>query len=269
VEIFQYLDADALVRLRHTSSLANKYVSVTLRRRVYCLFGGRIERYNAFLEWFARTGCVISGEAALHVLFPFHPIPSTIDIYVPEDRVNDCADYLSLCEGFASIHPSQLAGRSARGGGAGGSDQNNLVIALHRAQGHNPLYAITSQLHSGLLNYVTATSFCSAYPILTRNRRALLNPCRLIDLERIPNSLTPEIARWAGSQWTLSQTWLQWAPGLSCNGPRSAGCSVAQRYFQDASCSWGSLDLTGGTFAKSMRETVMWWRGGRTCTAEC
>ncbi|KAI0691555.1 hypothetical protein C8Q76DRAFT_586905, partial [Earliella scabrosa] len=280
VEIFEYLDADSLVRIRHTSSLGHKYVSVTLRRRVRRLFRNRLERYHAFLEWFTKHGCVISGEAALHVLFPANGIPSTIDIYVREGLVDSFVEYFPECESF--VHIGSVIDTLYY-------CKDDLIIAVHRVKGANPLFAVTSQLHSGLLNYVTATSFCSAYPILTRERRALLNPDRLIDLERIPKSLNSEVVRWARSRWTLSRSWIQWAPGLSCNGPRSAGCATAQRHFQDASCSWGSLDLVGscrGLVCQCdsgklplrwvpagrnvrMRDTVVWWRGGRTCTAEC
>ena len=224
VEIFEYLDADSLVRIRHTSSLGHKYVSVTLRRRVRRLFRNRLERYHAFLEWFTKHGCVISGEAALHVLFPANGIPSTIDIYVREGLVDSFVEYFPECESFVHIGSGQDEnsgqGGDAAGSGVvaeGGRDQgglptgsaenqeygdidhgdlpavsdipvphaphsveddqdddgsecpmprgvidtlyyckDDLIIAVHRVKGANPLFAVTSQLHSGLLNYVTA-----------------------------------------------------------------------------------------------------------------
>ncbi|KAI0702093.1 hypothetical protein C8Q76DRAFT_802385 [Earliella scabrosa] len=105
--IVQLLDVDSLVRLRCTSRTADVYVSVTIKRRLCMLFAGQL-KYGAFLRTVDSLGGLVSGVAALHILFPsVTPPPRIIDVYVPQGKLDDFIEHLKSVQGMTHGPPPQ------------------------------------------------------------------------------------------------------------------------------------------------------------------
>ncbi|EIW54148.1 uncharacterized protein TRAVEDRAFT_89234, partial [Trametes versicolor FP-101664 SS1] len=140
-------------------------------------------------------GSVISGSFALAFLSPGYPHLSDIkdlDIYVPKDYALRFMMYLINAEGYVHMSTSRIP--------YGQNVAHALVITLQRAGQRidiipsinaSPLFPISFFWASHLMNYLTADSFCAAYPEYTFAQRAVLSPVQLID-HRYPS---PEIVR--------------------------------------------------------------------------
>ena len=123
----------------------------------------------------------------------------------------------------------------------------------------------------------------SAYPLLSRDRKALFNPAALDRLKHIPPKIAQEVSEWEARGWTFHLDWSDVTSDPSCVGVSSMGCASALRHFHDWFCAHGSLNGPYGavegftpTPSKSAPSgkicstaTVVWWRGGQTCGGQC
>ncbi|KAI9057845.1 hypothetical protein FKP32DRAFT_1536890, partial [Trametes sanguinea] len=140
------------------------------------------------------TGCVLSGSAALKVLDHQRPgswAPSDLDIYAPRGKAMRFASYLITHEGYT-------LDRTVASYGYGDSTGFSCVLHLHQgASSIDIIQSLTlSALHplpyfwsSHVMNYLSADSFCIAYPTTTLQGRGLLNPVALLD-GRYPHGRT-------------------------------------------------------------------------------
>ncbi|KAI0702094.1 hypothetical protein C8Q76DRAFT_802387 [Earliella scabrosa] len=153
--------------------------------------------------------------------------------------------------------------------------KGSLVLAVFVSVDHSSLHAAAAQWNSGLLNYVTPRTFGSAYPLLTRDRIALINPGRLRDGWRPPRVLYEAKRQWRKRGWQLANSVSELIPVPRCDGVSNLACVATMRYFEDKWCAFGSMavgvppqdwaarkDLT-------LEETVVWWRGGPVCNMWC
>lgn len=138
----------------------------------------------------------------------------------------------------------------------------------------SPLFPISFFWASHLMNYLTADSFCAAYPEYTFAQRAVLSPVQLID-HRYPS---PEIVRVIrkyedrGYQFRVRPyAWNDCIGNALC--ARNAACPRLRRFFGDRFCLTGNLSRDYGDdgFGRSLpsETTVCWWRGGDVCGGEC
>ncbi len=296
--ILEWCDADDLVRARGVNSTWDVAVAATLYCRVRDLVSPAIADYDAFVEAMEDCGAVIGGIGALRVLFPRAGSPPFLELFAPIYSFPNLVDHLLRHEQFdyapATTDDADLAAavvrlsednfdptvevpsRVGRRGVAAVSRlrKGNFTIWVIQSTVDSPLYPLTGEWNTALFNYVGARRFSSAYPHLTRARRALLNPAVLDDAGQVPAWLALADFVWRDVGWAVSADWLPWSPGGRCAGVMSAGCASASRYFGDGKSVWGSMRHVRATkrWRRDLEEeveTAYWWRGGRTCTAAC
>ena len=297
IEILRYLPVDTMLRLRLTSHLADQYVSVTLTRRLRTVLGGKdMKDYGALLREMERINALVTGIAALHILYPFAAPPSAVDVYIPRGLLTRFHKHLIEQQGGSDsappppdVHPTFPNDPPPNGGPDALRPRDILVddvryvqigsttLRLSQCPGESVLPVILKQWLSALHNYVSPRSFCVAYPRLTRARQALLSPIRLPPWEvKTEPWIDHEKAKWVAEGWQVAD-----CPGAlgsqgRCPGDQSSGCAATARFWGDALCTRGSLGSLGsapiepgilGQVARS--ETFVWWRGGRRCGGDC
>ncbi|KAI0745217.1 hypothetical protein C8Q76DRAFT_789637 [Earliella scabrosa] len=233
IDVVERLDIDSLIRLRHISSLADDWVSSVLQKRLGRALNGLVRNPTEFLDGMGAFGAVISGDAACAVLFPHTtPPPSTLHIYTPHATYDAFVEHLKANEGFkwvpiprkqpaAGVNPWVEAAPEdidsplmPRGVGKWARYQRGDAVAeVYCASGNGALSALIGQWHSGLFNYVSATTFCAAYPKLTNQRRGLLNPSRLHAMTRPYRDVRKFMDEWEDKGWEMSREWGPWAEG--------------------------------------------------------
>ncbi|KAI9067793.1 hypothetical protein FKP32DRAFT_1543326, partial [Trametes sanguinea] len=130
------------------------------------------------------TRSVLSGSTVLHMLDLERAstwAPGDLDIYAPIHHAARVVAYLISAEGYTVDHTNAFY-YSPDGVGL------QSVVHLRRGDTHIDVIqsATRSSLHpiphfwaSHLINYVTADSFCMAYPELTLSGRSVINPAAL------------------------------------------------------------------------------------------
>ncbi|KAI0713758.1 hypothetical protein C8Q76DRAFT_620201 [Earliella scabrosa] len=276
VAIVDLLDADSLVRLRLTFKLADQYVTAVLLRRWRAIFRPAIDSMDAFMQKFHAHRCIVTGLAALNFLYPGHPKAPIVDILVPRGQYTGMCRYLMRTEGFVKLQdppavttlplPDILNQIHLVKGG--------VRLNLCECDGDSTLYYVTTAWNSALFNYVSSRSFTIAYPALSSQSRALVNPLHLdvFDYRTPPEWVRAEAGCWHRNHWDVSLDSSAWIPSAPCNGVRSSGCAAATRYFRDRHCTFGTLQglpAAGGQDDVHAQQTAVWWRGGLTCAPGC
>ncbi|KAI0634074.1 hypothetical protein C8Q77DRAFT_1022930, partial [Trametes polyzona] len=150
------------------------------------------------------AGAVISGSVALNVLASVPGIPwcpGDLDIYCPMGQAGRVVKYLINCEHYAINRcSSTFYSRDAAG--------ISIIVKLCKGSTNIDVIqsATPSALHplpffwaTHLMNFLSATSFCIAYPSLTSNARGLLNPISLT-LYKYPHKRTLDVLRKYGQR---------------------------------------------------------------------
>ena len=292
ITIADLLDARSLLCVRTTSRVGDAYATFILRRRIRFLVGRAMANFPAFMRQFEDLRCVVSGEAALHILFPWHTPPTHIDIYVPRGSLTMLKNHLVRRQHFREQSPPPPAPHPIRSGVRHPNSPDPLLpqqivrtirmqheetsFRLHECPDATTLDVLLSQWNTALMNYVGAKTFCVAYPDLTREQRALITPSRDIPFDReCADWVWAEHARWADEGWSVAGIPATWEPSVDCPGGRRLGCAATMRYWGDRGCARGviapvgSSNLRGPLGDVARTETAVWWRGGRTCGGMC
>ncbi len=305
--IVECLDIEDLVRARATNTVWDQCVAAVLHQRVLRLFRDHINDYDSFVQMMEETGAVIGGLGAIHVLFPHHAAPPFLELFTPQYSHEDLLCHLVYKENFKRpIHipvleltdlptapsvdhtgtehpsvPADLAARLAhdRRAQRGVSEvvfltKGTFGMFVIQSTVDSPLYPITAEANSALFSYIGPRLFSCAYPALVRQSRALLNPLLIDENDGVTAVVQAVADSWVHQGWTFSAEWQRWSPTTICTGPRTAGCAVATRFFGDRFCVSGALwpvrtPEDGDWWYGEEMETVMWWRGGRTCARTC
>ena len=277
-----YFDGEDLARIAMTSTTGRQYAAATIYRRVFALLRHTIDSYEAFIELLECNGAVLAGLSALCILFPQYgrPPSNPINILCPRATHDNVVRYLSDREQFSSQviepDPAQTGKLRYPAGVRKVVKLSKGHTAIHVVQSTHcsALLPITSEWGSALFNYISPTSYMSAYAPMTRAGWTLVNPARLADNGLVPSNLRRQLRFWQRSGWMLTLKWKLWCNGAAnCIGVNSMGCAAATRFFGDKYCITGSAVLGGHGHADpentSEGVTVIWWRGGRTCREEC
>ncbi|RDX39659.1 hypothetical protein OH76DRAFT_1490930 [Lentinus brumalis] len=275
--IMEFLDGEDFSRLRQVSRLAETYVAATIHTRTRTLFADTPRNYDALIDTLHTARAVVGAAGAVYILFPMDIVPRYFHIYVPPNSWSELVRHLERRQGFTgkAITVNAAIGESFPEGVQSVTrfNKGSVAIDVLESTKRSPLYPIASQLHTGYFNYVSTQSFECAYPSLTRQYRALLNPQRLVRYLDIPQRYADECQSWRQDGWTIQVEWEVWAPGGQCAGTRSLGCASATRAFGDR---WGFSGNYAAIADRTQRLrsvvdelTVVWWRGGRTCGPAC
>ncbi|KAI0704564.1 hypothetical protein C8Q76DRAFT_697154 [Earliella scabrosa] len=109
--------------------------------------------------------------------------------------------------------------------------KGGVRLNLCECDGDSTLYYVTTAWNSALFNYVSSRSFTIAYPALSSQSRALVNPLHLdvFDYRTPPEWVRAEAGCWHRNHWDVSLDSSAWIPSAPCNGVRSSGCWWAGR----------------------------------------
>lgn len=284
--IASILDLATLQRWRATCKAADRAAAAFLGSRYRRLLRTHFKDVEGFRSVLRATGSVISGSAALYVLdhtCSSHWRPRDIDLYVPLDHVERVIAYITEIEDYIHLvtHESWSSYTHDSSGFIEVSryeNSNGKRIDLIKSATHSALYPIPFFWSTHVMNYVTADSFCIAYPSLTLQGRGLLNPVSLLD-NQYPHKRTLAVMSkyyHRGYDFRLRSYAWDADPSATCGLADDAGCPRTIRYFGDPYCLTGTF----GTLEEAARSIpsraqpdsellVRWWRGGHACGGDC
>ncbi|KAH9853917.1 hypothetical protein C2E23DRAFT_867870 [Lenzites betulinus] len=148
------------------------------------------------------TCSVISGSAALHILDIDRTVdwtPSDLDVYTPLYSAAQVISYLCIVEKYEPYgdainppYPGVTSGFRSVVRLRRGEQSIDIIQSLTRSALHPIPYFWSTHV----MNYVTADSFCVAYPDLTLAGRALLNPIQLLELEHPSSNIVDKMLKY-------------------------------------------------------------------------
>ncbi|RDX52567.1 hypothetical protein OH76DRAFT_1344992, partial [Lentinus brumalis] len=244
-----------------------------LARRSRSLLRPFLHDYEGFVSKLHITGSVLTGGSALHVLYPSMPAPDDLKVCASKETFFHIVAYLVHCEGYT---PKLSRPRPSVSAYYADLTRDGHKIRIVRSPTSSPLHPIVCHWHTGLFGYLSPARFSVPYASLTTNRRALVMGNHMDEDGNMTSSLQDRIRVWQDDGWQITLR----PPGSAaerarCRGVASPVCAVGRRHFGDSHC------LSGPTHALRHRVlpalaydcdsewTVFWWRGGRTCGANC
>lgn len=155
---------------------------------------------------------------------------------------------------------------------------DGMHIDLIKSFTHSSIYPIPYFWSTHVMNYLSADSFCIAYPTLTLEGRSLLNPVALLEHQfpddRVMFAMTKYMQR--GYDFRCAAYAWKADAKAECAREDDEGCPRTIRYFGDRFCLTGTFNtLTQATRSNESRAQpdkallVRWWRGGYACGGNC
>lgn len=225
------------------------------------------------------TKSVIAGSCVLNLLDierAKYWTPNDLDIYCPSEYTLRMVWYLCQVEHYnvSDVHISSYSGDSAGFKRVVHLEKEDRRIDVIQSATLSALHPIPFFWGTHLVNYISADSFCLAYPTLTLQGRGLLNPISLIEYRYVRQRTLDVLRKYEsrGYDFRLHPTAWGADPTTECDGRE--GCPRAVRYFGDRCCLTGSLRVARDTLyipsdPVDRPRTVRWWRGGDACGGLC
>ncbi|KAL1941336.1 hypothetical protein VTO73DRAFT_7153 [Trametes versicolor] len=270
------LDVRALQQWRTTSDRADHAASAILTQRFLTALSPFLRQPVVFRNILRLTSAIISGSTALHVLDIDRAhdwTPSDLDIYVPVHNARRLISYLCVEEGYSAYDTDNSKYPYYPPSGMRGVThlrRSGLEIDIIQSSTRSALHPLPYFWSTHVMNYLTADSFCIAYPDFTLRGHGLFNPVQLVDFEYPRPRTLSVVKKYTDRGYCFRGRPLAWAhdPGAECtSGP---GCPHTQRHFGDEFCLMGSFHAGGAEQASpDGLYTVRWTRGGRACGGEC
>lgn len=275
-EMLPFLNVPSLLAFAKLSPVYDRWVITHLDVSLDNALRTFVNDPRAFRSLMRLLGAVLSGSFALSFLARDDSCkftPNDLDLYLPRKYVRRFALYLVEVEGYALLEK-----RKAPYGMA-----HHIVIALGKGSSRIELIPSTSESallpianfwSTHVMNYISADTFCVAYPELTFNNRGVLSPVRLIDLRHTSSHIITLIQKYAARGFdirTRRYAWDEAWPPSPCTS--DASCPRQRRFFGDRFCVTGTLSRNyedcGFSRALPSELTVLWWGGGDACGVEC
>ncbi|KAI9069830.1 hypothetical protein FKP32DRAFT_37151 [Trametes sanguinea] len=224
------------------------------------------------------TSSVISGSTALHILDVERGknwTPTDLDIYTPHYSALQIVRYLCKVEHY-HIHPNPAHYSYPISG---------FIAVFHLRRGDIKIDVIQSTTRSALhplpyfwsthvMNYLTADSFCIAYPEYTLHGKGLLNPIHLLDSVVPDRRIVANIQKYITRGYDFRARTTAWAADVDAPCDNPSACPRTIRFFGDKYCVIGSFTSHSDPshYDRGLPDhdrTVRWWRGGPTCGGTC
>ncbi|OSC99120.1 hypothetical protein PYCCODRAFT_1373636 [Trametes coccinea BRFM310] len=261
------LDLTSMQNWRQACSCTDAAVTAYLNVR----YNGMLHRFvhdaDHFRAVLRATGCVLSGSAALNVLDHQRPgswVPSDLDVYAPYGKATRFASYLIAHEGYTL---EDTFSSSSYGDSTGFSASSIDIIQSMTLSSLHPLPYFWA---THVMNFLSADSFCVAYPTTTLCGRGILNPVALLD-GRYPHQRTLQVlAKYGNRGYDFRLQEIAWAQSTTAECDEGETCPMTIRFFGDQHCLIGSLNSssTAQRFPYDLPDNsriVRWWRGGDAC----
>ncbi|OJT12394.1 hypothetical protein TRAPUB_11063 [Trametes pubescens] len=276
------LPLSVIQTLRKTCIGGNITVSTYLSRRCDTLLSEYFIKPAMLLRELSLTSSVFSGSFALWVLFRLSCEPGGIDIYTPLDYFPHVVSYLIAEEGYDSVRPLRpcLSGLDGVGAAVALQHSSGRVVKVMKSSSMCSLLPLASFSTTATMAYITAdASFCIAYPVLSEQRRSVLNPLRLLEMQYPPPSVLDVIKKIERRGFEVREHEYSWRRETwrhnGCAGADTECCPLTVRWFGDSLCARGSLRTSLATPVHYQRVsylnllTALWWRGGMSCGGGC
>ncbi|EIW51493.1 uncharacterized protein TRAVEDRAFT_54531 [Trametes versicolor FP-101664 SS1] len=284
--VFDHLHVETLLRMRATGAVADEYISTYLHRKLVGFLRHYVENPHHFLDELETCCSVICGSAALAILFR-HPWKACdLDVYIPRDFVWHVIAYLVNVEQYTVEFlgdPDYTAYGDIRSV-ARMSRADGRRVNVIQSESNSPLLPIASFWNTAVMNYITPTNFCIAYPLLTDELCALTTTVLLLE-DGVSGATFPFVGhelvkKYEDHGFSVHADHTSWArsedPSASCPGMGTPHCPLTMRYFGDQFCVTGAIHAIRGrrtprTLPNDFlgKFTAVWWRGGHTCGGEC
>ncbi|KAI0705256.1 hypothetical protein C8T65DRAFT_577701 [Cerioporus squamosus] len=271
IAVAAYLDINALMDVRATLHAGDQLLAAEITRRSRRFLRPFVEDYVGFVNELHITGSVLSGQSALHILYPWHPPPPIPVVCALKGTFFHTVAYLVHAEHYT---PSFSPPRPTLAGTWVDLTRSGCRMRIVCSPSPSPLEPIVCHWHTALFGYLRPAGFCIPYASLTTQKRALINARKLDDDGEVPNNMRDLRRAWRADGWRI---WVV-APSTSrvgCRGVASADCATAHRYFGDRHCLSGPTQSLTRRDAPAVRYdafaewTVVWWRGGQVCNDKC
>lgn len=182
-KILDLMDIFAIAQFRQSSRLHNSMVGGYFYEHFLHIIAPFGLEGKQFLKLLKKTGAIVSGSAALLMLFPNSFVPGDLDIFVTatdalilsmEIIIN--YDYVfSQSIGFGpNAYPNTATIKAVHWLKHPTTDKKINIIVV---TGTDALEAILHFNATHVMNFITSTGFASAYPDLTMSKNSLINVC--------------------------------------------------------------------------------------------
>lgn len=121
------------------------------------------------------TGSVISGSAALLLLFPWSFEPGDLDIYVPRSQINFTIKVIRDMFGFELYRTAGPYVKNEAIQGIFWFRKGEITLNVISSTTDNPLEPIFHFHSTVVMNFISSVGIFCAYPTLTLKRRGLVN----------------------------------------------------------------------------------------------
>ncbi|KAI0710978.1 hypothetical protein C8Q76DRAFT_571154, partial [Earliella scabrosa] len=275
------LDLDYLGGVAGSCELGSHYIAYIIGERVRRHLRPIFPDLRAFAQEMYDTGSVLGGETALHLLYPSIPPPPTVHIFTP---------HMAWSHVVSHIIDVQRCGQPLLTTCAIWRVRGNLGLARFKHTGSNipflrveqsrcntPLEPIARLWNSALASYISATTYCVAYPDLIPRQRALV-PSHHLDQRgtQFGQRIRSLVERWQGRGWDIACSPEAWTNLPLCGHVPTPYCPSSTRWFGDEHCVVGYLHPLRAIpaprplrLALEDRYVIVWWRGGRRCSQNC
>lgn len=282
--VFDILPLSSLVILRCTCKRADRDFAQYIGNRLRITLRRFVSQEDDFLQEMATTNAVIGGSAAVAVIGRCTWSPKNLDVYVPQAYFSHFVAYLIHNESchatFAHLHGvlddqmDALDANSIRLRCLSGEH-----IDVYAIPGPSSLQALVKTWSSCLLCYVSASSFCVAYPFLADLQRAILRPIRLLDYQYPVDSILDVMHKYQTRGFDFRLAALAWSREVDieydCPGAGTVYCPLTMRYLGDRHTITAThLSLADGRphhppNRHLQQFTLAWWEGGQACDDAC
>lgn len=272
-----FMSVPALLSFSKVNKTFAEWVITYLDLSLDAALGPYFADCEAFRSTMRLYGAVISGSFALQFLRMNDGcdfIPGDLDIYVPRAYTNRMLAYLIGVEGYSYVTTRRVP--------YGVNEAHDVVIIVSKpgltvdiipSMTNSALYPLSHFWASHLVNYISADTFCVAYPELTFWGRSLLSPFQLVDLRHPSGHILSLIDKYHQRAFDFRIRTYAWDDHARDVCDADPGCPRVQRFFGDRMCAVGRLsrNRTDCGYVRGLpsNATVAWWRGGQPCSAEC
>lgn len=282
--VFDILPMADVVKLRCTCRAADILFAQYVGNRLRIALRRVVADVDGLLQEMATTSTIIGGSTALAVVGRCSWVAGNLDLYTPHSYFSHVISYLTqvahcrvtfdhlrgaLDDQVEDVGCYMLQLRAVSG----------YCVTVVRSPGECPLQPLRSFWTTALMCYVSASSFCIAYPGLADFHRAVLRPTRLLDNIFPANRVLALILKYEKRGIHFRTTALSWERetdlSSDCLGPRSAHCALSLRYFGDRHCLTAThLSLIDPRplpppLSYTNILTLAWWEGGLQCGDYC
>lgn len=276
--MLQYMSLPTLRAFAQTAPTHRLWVTVHLD----ILFDNELRRFvqdpSALRANMRMLGGVISGSFALSFILHndgYQSLPGDLDIYVPNVYAKRFAAYLVEVEGYVHTDlPQEGYGLALSHGRVIVLSRHGRRVDIIPSKNSCALYPVAQFWGTHLINYLSADSYCVAYPKLTLSHRGLLSPFQLF----AECSTTPHLRTLVDKYETrgISVDLRSDPVGPTSSTPSCKGdqaCARTRRFFGDRFCAQGWISRRELPSARARMlpssQTTYWWLGGEGCGPAC